>query len=385
MKNPGLIILNLFIAQLLFAQPIQAQETKTDPFCRMIKTIYSLDALSFNSQHNIKQVFETDTITTYAKVIVKKKGTTISFLQIIPQEGDQELLFFHDSAWVVNHSKKSMFCIGTNIDQLTYNYLSQFFSFTLFNIDTTISQVEPFWKIIAQTKEHTVISIDITNSSKDLSDIRAEFTIGNADFLPYKTLQESVYLKADKLFQEQIFSEYSFPEQDQIKVPEYFTKYDKDFNKVQEIDSVIENKAEESLGEVFLQDIELFDLARNPVSLPDKGLILFDLWYVGCPPCMKSAPVIEKLYIEYKARVHFFSVNETDRDTAKIARFKDMMGITFPVLLGGKEKLALKVNGKGGYPVFILMDARSGKLLWKLEGYAENLEKLIKDAIDQNL
>jgi thiol-disulfide isomerase/thioredoxin len=245
--------------------------------------------------------------------------------------------------------------------------------------------VEPFWKIIAQTKEHTVISLDINNSSKDVSDIRVEFTIGSADFLPYKTLQESVYLKADKLFQEQIFSEYSFPEQDQIKVPEYFTKYDKDFNKVQEIDSVIENKAEEPLGEVFLQDIELFDLARNPVSLPDKGLILFDLWYVGCPPCMKSAPVIEKLYIEYKARVHFFSVNETDRDTAKIARFKDMMGITFPVLLGGKEKLALKVNGKGGYPVFILMDARSGKLLWKLEGYAENLEKLIKDAIDQNL
>lgn len=385
MKNPGLIFLNLFIAQLLFAQPSQAQETKTDPFCRMIKTIYSLDALSFNSQHNIKQVFETDTITTYAKVIVKKKGTTISFLQIIPQEGDQELLFFHDSAWVVNHSKKSMFCIGTNIDQLTYNYLSQFFSFTLFNIDTTISQVEPFWNIVDQTKEYTVISIDITNSSKDLSDIRAEFTIGNADFLPYKTLQESVYLKADKFFQEQVFSGYSFPEPDQVIVPEYFTTYDKDFYKVQEIDSVIEKKAAEPLGEVFLQDIKLFDLALNPINLPDKGLILFDLWYVGCPPCMKSAPVIEKLYIEYKDRVHFFSVNETDRDTAKIARFKNMMGITFPVLLGGKEKLAVKVNGRGGYPLFILMDARSGKLLWKLEGYTENLEELIKDAIDQNL
>jgi len=385
MKNPGLIILNLFIAQLLFAQPIQAQETKKDPFYRMIKTIYSLNALSFNSQHNVKQVFETDTITTYAKVIVKKKGTTISLLQILPEEGDQELLFCNDSAWLVNHSKKIMFCIGTNTDHLAFNYMSRFFSFTLFNVDTTISQVEPFWKIIKQTKEHTVISLDIINSSKDVSDIKVEFTISNADFLPYKTLQESVYLKADKLFQEQIFSGYSFPEPDQIKAPAYFYEYKKDISQVQKKESPVEQKVEENLSEIFLHKIELFDLARNPINLPDKGLILFDLWYVGCPPCMKSAPVIEKLYNNYKDKVHFFSINETDQDTAKIARFKEKMGITFPVLLGGKEKLAVKVNGRGGYPVFILMDAQSRKVLWKIEGYTENLEELIKDAIDQNL
>jgi thiol-disulfide isomerase/thioredoxin len=385
MKKTLLIILNVFISLLVIGQTEKAQESATDPFCRMIKTIYSLDALSFNAQYIIKQVFETDTVTSYAKVLVKKKGTVISFLQIIPEDGGKELLFCHDSAWVVDHKNNKMNCIGTNTDCLTHNYMSQFFPFTLVNIDTTISKVEPFWKIIEMTKEYTVISLDITNSSKDLSDMRAEFTISNSDFLPYRTLQETVYLKADKLFQEQVFSNYAFPDPDQLKAPDYFASYDKDFSVVQKMDIDEEKIADENLGEIYLQDIELYDLAWNPFKLPDKGLILFDLWYVGCPPCMKSAPVIEKLYAEYKDRINFFSINETDHDTAKIARFKEKMGITFPVLLGSKEKLAVKVNGRSSYPVFILMDSQSRKVLWKIEGYAENLEELIKGAIDQNL
>ena len=385
MKITLLIILNVYFVQLLIGQTEKEQEFVTDPFCRMIKTIYSSDALSFNSQCNIKQVFENDTVTSYAKVMVKKRGTAISFLQIIPEEGDQELLFCHDSAWVVDHLNKDMACIGTNTDHLTYNYLSQFFPFTLFNLDTTISQVKPFWKIVDRSREYTVISIDITDASADLSDIRVEFTIGNSDYLPYKTLQESVYMKADRLLQQQVFSGYSIPGLGQIKVPAYFYEYKKNVSQLQNNESVVEQKEEENLNEIFLQEIELYDLSRNPISLPDKGLILFDLWYVGCPPCMKSAPVIEKLYIEFKDRVYFFSVNETDQDTAKITRFKEKMGITFPVLLGGKEKLADKVNGRSIYPVFILVDARSGKVLWKIEGYSENLEELIKNAFGQNL
>jgi thiol-disulfide isomerase/thioredoxin len=384
MKITLSIILNVFIAQLLTGQTQKAQEFVTDPFCRMIETIYSLDALSFNSQFNMKQVFENDTVSSYAKVTVMKRGIDISFLQIIPEKGGQELLFCHDSAWVVDHLNKNMVCIGTNTDHLTYNYLSQFFPFTLFNLDTTILQVEPFWKIVDRTEETTVISLEITNPSSDLSDIRVEFTIDNSDHLPYKTLQESVYLKADKLFQQQVFSGYSFPGPDQIKVPAYCYEYEKNVSQLQKSESAIEVK-EENQSEIFIHDFELFDLAGNPFSLPDKGLVLFDLWYVGCPPCMKSAPVIEKLYLEYKDRVHFFSVNETDQDTAKIARFKEKMGISFPVLLGGKEKLSYKVNGRNIYPVFILMDAGSGKLLWKTEGYSENLEELIKNAIGQNL
>jgi thiol-disulfide isomerase/thioredoxin len=385
MKKSLLITLGLLISEVLFGQPGKAKKIAADPFCKMIETIYKLDALSFNSQYNMKQVFETDTITAIAKVIVKKNGTAVSFLQIIPENGDKELLFVHDSAWVVDHNETIMSYIGTNTESLTYNSMAQFFPFSLFNLDTAISQVEPFWKVTELTNEYTVISLDITNSSKDLTDIRVEFTIGNSDFLPYKTLQESVYLKADKQFQEQIFSGYSFPVPGQVKVPAYFSEYEKDIGQGQKIKSATNQKEDEQLGEIFLKDIELYNLDRNPFTLPDKGLILFDLWYVGCPPCMKSAPVVEKLYSEYKGSVHFFSINETDRDTSKIIRFSEKMGITFPVLLGGREKLALKINGRSSYPLFILMEAESGKVVWKMEGFNDNLEELLRNAINQNL
>lgn len=385
MKKSLILILNVIISNLLIGQTENPKELTVDPFCRMIKTLYLSDMLSFDSQFNEKQVFEDDTLTTFAKVIVRKKGTAISFLRIMPQEGDKELLFCNDSAWLVNHIIKKIDCIGTDIEILAHNIYSHFFPFSLYNLDTTILKVEPFWRIIDSKSDYTAIALDITNTSPDLSDIRVEFTIGNSDFLPCKSLQESVYLKADKFFQEQVFSRYSTPGPDEVEVPVYFTSYDKDLSLMQNKDRIEEKQASGKPAEIYLHDIELFDLERNPYALPDDGLIFLDLWYVGCSPCMKSAPVIEKLYHEFKDRVYFFSINETDQDTAKIARFKEKMSITFPVLLGGKEKLAEKINGRGAYPLFIIMDAESGKVLWKREGYAENLEDLISDAIRQNL
>jgi thiol-disulfide isomerase/thioredoxin len=385
MKKSFLIILSLFLAQMMNGQTEIPKNNAADPFCRMIKTIYSRDALGFNSQFIEKQVFEIDTVTLYGKVIIKKEGTKISFLRIIPDEGDKELIFCNDSAWLVDHINKKIEYMGTDLESLAHNYYSNFFPFSLYNIDTTISRVDPFWKIIDAKKDFTVISLDITNTSPDLSDIRVEFTIGNSDFLPYRSLQESVYMKADKFFQEQVFSHYSTPGADELKVPEYITRYKKDFSLVQNIESNKETSPKNSNGEIYLHDIKLFDLAKKPIHLPEEGIIFFDLWYIGCPPCMKSAPVIEKLYNEYRDKVYFFSINETDQDTVKIARFRDKMGITFPVLLGSKEKLAEKINGRGSYPVFILMDAESGKVLWKMEGYSEDLEIRISEAINQNL
>jgi thiol-disulfide isomerase/thioredoxin len=381
MKKNFIIILNLFVAQLTFCQADQSNVYATDPFCRMIETIYSLDALRFNSQFNMKQVFENDTITTYAHVILQKSGTDISFLQIIPDAGNQELILCHDSVWVVNHKQQSLYCVGTNTDHMSYNGMSCFFPFSLFNLDTLISQVEPFWRVILKTSEYSVIFIDINESSADVSDIRVEFTIGNSDFMPYRTLQESLYLKADKLYQEQIFSEYTFPDPQDIKVPDYFRFYMKDVSFFQNMDEAVEMKPKVSPEEVYLNDVKLFDLSGNPVYLPDQGLILLDLWYVGCPPCMKSAPVLEKLYQKYKDQVHFFSINETDHDTAKIIRFKDKMGLSLPTLLGNKGEIAARVEGSGGYPVFILMDGKSRKVLWKFTGYIENVEEIISAAI----
>jgi len=390
MKNVLLIIPQIVLSLALNAQRKNTEGPAADPFCQMIRTLYSLETVVFNSRHDMKQVFETDTIITTAKVIVKKTGTVISYLQIIPENEEKELLYCNDSAWIVYHQTHKLFCIGTRTEHLSYNYLSRFFPFSLYEVDTLISRTKPYWKVKDQTGEFSIISMQISDASKDLTDIRVEFTIGKADFMPYGTLQESVYLKADKLFQEQYFSDYTFPGPGEISIPDYYWTYEKDLSSVREMESPIDEdeedyEDEDSTHEVFLQNIELYDLSRNPAPLPDKGLIFMDLWYIGCAPCMKSAPVVEKLYSEYKDEVHFYSVNEIDSDTAKINRFKSKMGITFPVLLGGKDKLAMKVSNNGGYPVFILLDAVSRKVIWKCVGYSENLEELVSEVINNNL
>lgn len=384
MKRNLILILNLCVAKLLFSQAAMNKYNNGDPFCQMINTLYSIDAVSFESQVNSKNIFEVDTVTGFAKVMLKKDGTNISFLRIIPVEGNKELLYCNDSAWEADHNNHTMKCLGTDADVLKQNALSKFFSFTLFKIDTMVSYVEPFWRTIDRDKSFTCVSLDITDHPQELTDIRAEFTIGNSDLLPYKTLQESVYLKADKLFQEQIFSAYSFPEPEQLWIPEYFFIYEKDVSRIRKDESQPKVKEDSPVDIIFLNPFEFRDLSGNPYILPENGLIFLDLWYVGCAPCMKSAIIIEKLYKDFDDEVHFVSVNETDNDTAKINLFRKKMDISFPVLLNSGEKIAWQLTGTGAYPLFILLDAETHKVLWYLTGYSEDLESRIREAINLN-
>lgn len=384
MKKTILLILNLLLLQSLFSQQKSIKKSR-DPFCQMVETIYAVETVSFRSQFKMKQVFEKDTSSTFANVTVGKKGTSISFLRIIAEGSSKELLYCNDSVWIINHENKKMTCLGTTFEQAMYTELAAYFPQSLYTIDTLISYTEPYWKVIKKNRDQTVVSLTISNAPAEISDMRAEFTIGNRDLLPYRTVQESVYMKADNLYQEQVFSGYTFPGADQMVAPDYFAMYEKDRSHVSGTNMIGEYEADTIAESEYLPDIQLRTISGQPYSLPDSGLIFLDFWYVGCPPCMKSALIIENLYGKYKEEVHFFSVNETDSDTAKINLFKDKMGITFTVLLGGKEKIAWKLTGNGGYPVFILMDGATRKILWKFTGYIEGLEDRITGEIDRLL
>ncbi|MCU0371471.1 MAG: hypothetical protein MUC31_08650, partial [Bacteroidales bacterium] len=211
MKKTLLIILNVLIYQLLTGQTGNNASLAGDPFCEMVKTLWHCDALSFRSQYTEKELFETGTVTTYARVTVKKTGRDLTFLHIVPENDSQELLFCMDSAWLVTHEEKKLSLIGTGTGNLDHYILSHFFPFTLYNIDTAISSVVPFWTVIQQTEDFTVFSLNNINAPKEVSDVRVEFTIRNADLLPHKTYQESVYMKMDRTSLEQVFTEYSLP------------------------------------------------------------------------------------------------------------------------------------------------------------------------------
>jgi len=129
----------------------------------------------------------------------------------------------------------------------------------------------------------------LTNSSKELSDIRVEFTMGNADFFRIR-LTGIVYMKADKSIQ----NRFSVTTHFLILTDEWsrasLTDYRKGFSVQKRKGKVLlKPKKRNPWRKYFFNEIELYDLSMKPVSLPDKGLIFIDLWYVGCSPCMRSA------------------------------------------------------------------------------------------------
>lgn len=370
----GIICLNQIVSQTAYAQ-------NTDPFCQMVRTHYFIDVWKFNSTVLKKNIFETDTTERKAEISLVKKGNKISFLYINPENEEKELLYYNDTAWLADHNREQLVCMGTQVMDITHNHNSEFFSFTIFNIDTLIEKMDPFWQVISQTDSSMIISARMKPEGDDISDVRAEYEIGKTDHLLYRTIQAATYMKADQIYQEQIFSNYTFPEPSAIIVPEYYSVYTKDLGRFNKPDSLEKPEPISSPGDVFLEQINLTDLKGNDFQLPSEGLLFFDLWYVGCAPCMKSAPVVDELYHDYKDKVYFFSVNEVDKDTARISLFCNKMGISFPVLLGGKDKMAPRVSNNGGYPVFFLLDAETGKVLWSTTGYSEDLRTEIEEAI----
>jgi thiol-disulfide isomerase/thioredoxin len=371
---------------MLYSQDNIKKTHSGDPFLNAVKKMYFIESVSFNALSKKKGLFELDTSYSRALVKVRKTGDSIIFLQIINSSEPDELLLYYDSVWYVHHQKKEMRYIGNGLSSTGKNFLSEHFPASLYTIDTLINQVDPFWTTIAEDESYHLVSIDIIDKPEEVTDLKVEVMIKRSDSMIYSLVKDAGFKgMTARLYQEESFRNYTFPRTEQFVPPDYLIKYERIFPGNTFVDA-LELKIQDTLQkEVILDSIELFDLDGNIFSLPEEGLIFFDLWYVGCFPCMKAAPVIERLYHDYKNRVHFFSVNEIDTDKEKIMRFKDIMNISSPVLIGGKEKLAIKVNRSNAYPSFILLNASDGKVLWHDEGFHEDLEKTIREIFDKYL
>lgn len=375
------IVISIMLSGYLDAQDIGSALASTDPFCQMVLKIYSENSLCFDSRLNVKQLFTEDTVRSTAGITLRKNGNTIKFLRIIPAEGEMELLYCNDTSWLVNHQEEKLICLGTSVNELENNYIANYFPFSLYKIDTLIIHARPFWRVLHENNGMTDIAIDMTDYPKELTDVKVEFSVRNSDYLPARALQESVYLNADKMIQEQLFYNYSTPDPKALQEPEYCRIYGKDFSILNYKEADNEQSASKSDSAVFLNDLELVTLEGKPKELPDDGLLFIDLWYFGCAPCLRSAPVIEKLYGKFGDKVWFFSINEVDRDTSRIISFREKMNISFPVLLNNKSKISLLLDTGGGYPVFLLVDGATRKVLWSMTGYSENLEEMITEKI----
>ena len=136
-----------------------------------------------------------------------------------------------------------------------------------------------------------------------------------------------------------------------------------------------------------LPDFTLTDLEGNTFALKEqkRGLLLLDFWYKGCFPCQLAMPKIENLHQQYGSKgLKVLGVNSFDKNNAALKDWLQTRKVTYDTLFDPEKQLP-KAVGIEGYPLLILADAKTKKVLFVETGFSENLESELAPVIDKHL
>lgn len=127
--------------------------------------------------------------------------------------------------------------------------------------------------------------------------------------------------------------------------------------------------------------LQLFE--ARPLNLSElRGkVVMVDFWASWCPPCRQEAPVLAKVYREYRGRnVEFVGVSIWDSEEGA-REYIRRYGITYPNGLDEKGAIAIDY-GITGIPEKYFID-RDGVLLKKLIGPMK--EDRLREVLDELL
>jgi len=114
-------------------------------------------------------------------------------------------------------------------------------------------------------------------------------------------------------------------------------------------------------------------------------VILLDFWYRSCAPCLKALPAIKNLHHKYgKSGLTVLGVNPIDKDPAIVRSFLTEREVPYPCLMDQGGEYAKKL-GIRGYPVLILIDGKTKKVILAKQGYYPNLESDLSKILEKRL
>ncbi len=121
----------------------------------------------------------------------------------------------------------------------------------------------------------------------------------------------------------------------------------------------------ESLGAIELKvgaqvpDFPLTPLegGARPYSSLGKRVVLVNFWASWCPPCLVELPSLVKLREAYASRgFEVVGVNVDDDPEKQIPRFREKMGLTFPLYRDADQRLS-ELFSVEALPLTVILDA----------------------------
>lgn len=173
------------------------------------------------------------------------------------------------------------------------------------------------------------------------------------------------------------FSDYFNPEK--LAGPYSFEQYDPNARPKRDKELIKEGD--------MLPDFSLTDLEGKTVTLDDQkdGLVLLDFWYKGCFPCQLAMPKIENLHQKYASKgLKVFGINPFDKNNDQLKEWLQTRKVTYNTLFDPELSLPNAV-GILGYPLLVIADANSKKVLYVHTGYSEEMETELEPVITGHL
>lgn len=111
-------------------------------------------------------------------------------------------------------------------------------------------------------------------------------------------------------------------------------------------------------------------------------IIVINLWFTSCKPCIMEMPELNKVYDKYKNNSNVVFVSITYNGTKDVKKFLKKHKFNYPVVASAMETCnSFKVQG---YPTNIIVD-QSGKYSFFATGSFQGIEQVLEIEIDKLL
>lgn len=171
------------------------------------------------------------------------------------------------------------------------------------------------------------------------------------------------------------FDQQNFPDLKRLQVPSDFT-----------LEVKKDRKPLLETG-VAVPTLRFMDHSRKSLDIKDmKGkLILLNVSWVGCPHCMLSIEMLNKLNERYTSgQMRIVSIYPLDK-REDVKKMNERFGVKYASYPNSSETITdLEAYHISAYPVFYLID-KQGAIIKGFAGYSSGIGKEIEELIEKNL